>query len=477
MRGGFLCLLVFWSLVGLAGAQEATLPQLATVEVYRQNYDWLTPWNRKSVESETASAWQVQPGWWLTTADVVGNASLVQLRPQGQATIQEARIRLFDDAANLALLELPDSDNASAVTWGEATPGEATVLYLDHQGAQEGAITLDQLALGFRKQTDTWLPVYTGSMGEVPLASGLPVLQAGRVIGLLVKRGSNPAHVLPAQILENFVAQAPSGTLAPLPQRGFNWSSLPQPSVADQQGFPEGAEGAWVTQVLESGTGSEVLQPFDLLTRINDWTVDFEGQIRHPEWGRVPLDVILMNQFSAGDTVTLQVYRGSRQQTLTTTIAARQVDRHLPLRTRNQAPRYVLRGGLLFQELTYDYLSIWGERWADQAPVRLRLFPLLDALRPGNPNQRIVLLAQVLPDAINIGYEDLEHEVVEAINGHPIHRLEDVLDALKTPQDAYHRIEFMSGASRHQVVLPVAELPQAHERLMRNYQIPALEHL
>ncbi len=476
MRAGLFFLLLVWSTLSWA-APEHSAPPLATVEVYRQDYDWLTPWNRKSVESETARAWQVQQGWWLTTADVVGNASLVQLRPLGQPTSQEAQIRFFDDDANLALLETASPDNTSTVTWGEATPGEATVAYFDHQGAQEGSITLDQLALGFRKQTDTWLPVYTGSMGDLPLTSGLPVLQSGGVIGMMVQRGSAPPHLLPAQILENFVEQAHSGTLARLPQRGFNWGMIPQPSVAAQQGFPEDAQGAWITQVLESGTGSEVLQQFDLLTRINEWEVDFEGQIRHPQWGRVPLDVLLMNQFSAGDVVQLEVYRGSQKQLLTTTIAARQVNRHLPLRTRNQAPRYVLRGGLLFQELTYDYLSIWGERWADQAPVRLRLFPLLDELRPGNSNQRIVLLSQVLPDAINIGYEDLEHEVVEAVNGQPIHRLEDLLKALESPQGGYHRIEFMSGATRHQVVLPVDELPAAHQRLMRNYQIPALEHL
>ncbi|NBU68689.1 MAG: hypothetical protein EBS49_03570, partial [Verrucomicrobia bacterium] len=34
-------------------------------------------------------------------------------------------------------------------------------------------------------------------------------------------------------------------------------------------------------------------------------------------------------------------------------------------------PRYVVLGGLVFQELTGAYLQEWGDKWSERAPQRL----------------------------------------------------------------------------------------------------------
>lgn len=479
MRGRLVALALLWASTLWSAPEPPPPVVVAELEVYRQEFDWLIPWNRKPVESETGRAWQVRPGWWMTTADLVGNASLVQLKIPRHLEALQAQVRLLNDSANLALLqtEPPDNNTPSPVTWGEARPGTAEALVIGHQGPELQEVKLERLILGLRERTETWVPVYVGSLGQEPPPSGTPLFQGKALVGMLVHRGSGTPHLLPAQLLQRLINLSGEESASLLPQRGFDWRPLPHPSVGEYLGLPPGLQGVWIPQVWESGTGSEALQPQDVLTHLNGWGVDDEGQIQHPLWGRVPLDVMLILEFHSGDPLTFQGYRDGKPFMVSTRVSIRQAEQHIPRQTYNVPPRYVIRGGLLFQELSRDYLQIWGKRWAEHAPIRLRLFPLLDEARPGNPDQRIVLLSQVLPDAVNIGYEDLEHEIVAAVNGTPVHRLEDLVEAMQQPPGAFHQIEFMTGASRHMVVLPVSELPEAHRRLQSNYQIPELENL
>ena len=150
-------------------------------------------------------------------------------------------------------------------------------------------------------------------------------------------------------------------------------------------------------------------------------------------------------------------------------------------------PRYLIRGGLLFQELTVNYLEVWGQNWQNRAPLRLRLFKQLDRSRiekfsklknlKNQDQERIVILSQVLPDAVNIGYQELRNLVVKRANGRKVIHLESLAEALKHPQTGFHRIEFLPGSERVQVVLPEMELSKADERIMKNFQIPRLESL
>ena len=150
-------------------------------------------------------------------------------------------------------------------------------------------------------------------------------------------------------------------------------------------------------------------------------------------------------------------------------------------------PRYLIRGGMIFQELTLNYLEVWGQNWKNRAPLRLRLFKQLDLTRTTNASrtklpkhptsERIVILSQVLPDVVNIGYQELRNMVVKKVNGKKVVNLESMVEALQNPQTDFHRVEFLPDSDRVQIVLPVQELVNADERIMKNFQIPRLQSL
>ena len=137
---------------------------------------------------------------------------------------------------------------------------------------------------------------------------------------------------------------------------------------------------------------------------------------------------------------------------------------------------------------------MWGANWKTRAPIRLRLFleenktVMIDG---GNKTSdsysetrdstelppRIVLVTHVIPDPLNIGYQELSNAIVLQVNGRYINRLKDVTDAFLYPQNDFHRIDFMPGAKRLSVVLPVAELEKSNRRIKNNFRIPKLQAL
>ena len=81
----------------------------------------------------------------------------------------------------------------------------------------------------------------------------------------------------------------------------------------------------------------------------------------------------------------------------------------------DEPPSYYVLGGLIFQELTRQYLKEWGANWEKDAPqdfvyldkFQLELFP--------EGKRRVVIVSQLLPDKRKSGYDDLSHRQVKTL--------------------------------------------------------------
>src|SRR5256714_15174115 len=79
----------------------------------------------------------------------------------------------------------------------------------------------------------------------------------------------------------------------------------------------------------------------------------------------------------------------------------------------DQPPRYYVLGGMIFQELSRQYLKDWGPNWQREAPQRLvyldhfqwELFP--------DRNRRVAILSQVRPRNRTIRYADLPYRMAQ----------------------------------------------------------------
>jgi hypothetical protein len=136
----------------------------------------------------------------------------------------------------------------------------------------------------------------------------------------------------------------------------------------------------------------------------------------------------------------------------------------------DQQPKYLIVGGLIFQELSVSYLGEYGKDWASRAPIDLVYYYQNQDYRNGDHREKIIIISKVIPTPFTIGYEDFSDLVVTRVNGHAIRKLADVATAIKTPQGGFHKIEVEQPPGI--IYLDPKEVPLIHQIIRKRYRIP-----
>ena len=147
----------------------------------------------------------------------------------------------------------------------------------------------------------------------------------------------------------------------------------------------------------------------------------------------------------------------------------------IPTLSFDAQPRYLVSGGLVFQQLTGAYLQEWGDKWTERAPQRLvELFSFQQEKR-ADPEKKVVFLSQVLPAAINLGYQQYSGLVLERLNGKEIYSLADLAAVLDEAKEGNLVFEFMDDPGK--LVLDAVEVRAKQEEIGKAYGISELRKL
>ena len=138
-------------------------------------------------------------------------------------------------------------------------------------------------------------------------------------------------------------------------------------------------------------------------------------------------------------------------------------------------PRYLVAGGLVFQQLTGAYLQEWGDKWTERAPQRLVELFSFQLEKRADPEKKVVFLSQVLPAAINLGYQQYSGLVLEKVNGKEIHDLSELASVLDEAKEGSLIFEFMDDPGK--LVLDAGEVRQKQQEIQKAYGISELRKL
>ena len=141
----------------------------------------------------------------------------------------------------------------------------------------------------------------------------------------------------------------------------------------------------------------------------------------------------------------------------------------------DQPPRYFVLGGLIFQELSRQYLKEWGPNWQREAPQRLVYMDHFQSELFPERNRRVVILSQVLPANSTIGYDDLAYLTVKKVNGKEIKSLDELAEAAKQPVNGFIKIE--TEEDPKQIELDASQVAAEAQELQENYGISSLQRL
>lgn len=470
---------------------ERKAESLVRVNVTLQSYDFTKPWSKRppfqrravgpvlKVQKETRV---------LVTAELVGNATYVELEKPVSGEKTPATVEVVDYECNLALIRPENPEflkEFKPLTVENSHIGDTLAVWqVETNGsllATQGLLTAAEVTSYPVDGNSTFL-IYRLTSPLQPREGSftIPVVNGNRLTGMLMRydgRTQN-ADIIPAPVIAHFLkgAERKEG-YAGFPRVGIGFSPLRDPQLRRYAGLKEGQEGVYITDVDDNGPAAKAgVKTGDVLLSVDGEAVDQDGNFDDPLYGKTSIAHLLSTHFP-GAKVPVKIWRKSEEHSLTLELTPTSEKRSViePF-TIDRAPRYYVLGGLVLQELSRQYLKEWGSDWYKKAPERFVYFDQYQAsIFKDDPRERIVILSLVLPSPTTIGYEELGGQTVTAINGIPLKDLTDVDKALAASQDGFHRIDFAEAPK--QIVLDAKEIAAIEAELLGNYGIPAVKNL
>jgi hypothetical protein len=306
----------------------------------------------------------------------------------------------------------------------------------------------------------------------------VPVFKEDRLVGLVMRYDprTQTADVVPAPVINHFLASAGREPYAGFPRAGLTFSDTRDPQLRRFAKLPNGTGGAYITRVLPGSPAETAgIKVGDVLLRVDGKAIDQDGNYEDARFGKVSLAHYVSTVLEAGQKVPLVVWRDGAETQLEITLSPRDRSRMISQPYLFDAPpKFVIVGGLVFSELSRQFLREWGPNWQREAPFRL---VYLDRFQSELPPDRgkIVFVSGVLPGPNTLGYENLSYEIVEEVNGKAIKSLADLAEAVDNPADEFHRIKLAEDPGL--VILDVEGSKAEEERIKRDYRLPSLRQL
>ena len=218
------------------------------------------------------------------------------------------------------------------------------------------------------------------------------------------------------------------------------------------------------------------LQAGDIITSISNNEIDQNGNYVDPLYGKLEFTNLLTAHTFAGDTVPFKIQRTGKPMTLNITVQHRApTDYVIPPYSLTDPPTYYVLGGLIFQELTRQYLKEWGANWQKEAPPRFVYMDRFQTELFPDAKRRVVILSQVLPATGTIGYDDFSYLTVTKVNGKEVKSLADLAAAVKEPINGFIKVE--TEEDPKQLELDAKQVEQEAPDLQQSYGITSLQRL
>jgi S1-C subfamily serine protease len=461
---------------------------LVRVNVTGQPYDYFKPWQKKAPFSKRGLGAVLQGGRVIVTADLVANQNYVELERAESGDKTAADVKVIDYEANLALLEPTDKKFLEGLSplelAGDTAVGDRIAAWqLEPTGAlvvTEGIVTTVQM---MKYPVD--LGQFLGYRISIPMqyrenSYTVPLVKNNKLAGLLLRFDprTQVLDAIPAPIIAHFLKDAAKEHYAGFPSAGFSFFSTRDPQLRAYAGQTGKAAGVYVTAVEPHSPAEKAgLQAGDIVTEVGNNDVDQNGNYVDSFYGKLEFTNLLTSRAFSGDTVPLQIQRQGKPMTLSMQLEHRSAkDYVIPPYNLDQAPNYYILGGLIFQELSRQYLKEWGPNWQKEAPQRFVYLDRYQSELFPEGNRRVVVMSQVLPANNTIGYDDLAFLTVKKVNGKEVKSLGEFAVAVKQPlEGGFIKIE--TEEDPKQIELESSAIADEAQTLQENYGISSLQRL
>lgn len=477
------CIILFSSCISFTNTsqQDNTVEiRSAVVKIFNTSLSpsYYTPWKMQNHIRMTGSGAIIKDKMILTNAHVVSDSTYIQVQKENSPQKYDAHIVHIGHECDLALLTVDDPDFFTGTTeleFNQQIPALKSIVttYGYPSGGQrisitEGVTSRIQVSNYIHSNQSSLLMIQTDAAIN-PGNSGGPVIQDGKIVGIAFQvnpDAKNMGFFIPMPIISFFLLDIEDGRFDGFSKLGIYWDRLENQSFRNYLGMTGDMSGIFISSTIEGGSAFSYLQSGDVILSIDGTPIGNDGSI--PFAGGRIMFSHLINKKQVGGNLQLEVLRNKQLENM-----------NIPLKTYNERivtyteyeelPRYFIYGGIVFQVLNREYLSIWRNWWynADRELLYIYSYSELDNLF--RYKEEFVIINIILPDPVNTYISNVNYKIVNKVNGKEITRLEDVIEAIKHPVGKFLIIELDGYHSP--LVLVAEDVEKANRGLLQKYGI------
>jgi S1-C subfamily serine protease len=448
-----------------------------------QSYDFFRPWSKKAPSNRRGLGAVIDGGEVLVTAELVWDSNFIELEKPDTGERASAKVAVVDYETNLALLkpnnpdflrDLRPLDTSVAPKVGD----HLSVVQLESNGtpvSTEALLTSAEVGHYVLDDYSYLLFKLSCPLQYRDNSFTLPIVQDHHLISMLLRYDprSQTIEAVSTQVIQHFLKEAEHQPYQGFPSFGISFSTTRDPQFRRYQKLSDSEGGIYVDDVEPDAPAAQAdIQAGDILLSVGGKSIDPDGDYDDSLYGRLSITHFITTLSYSGQKVPVTLLRhGERKDVVVSLFHKPPQDYVIDPYVIGRPPRYLILGGLVFEELSRQYLREWGPSWQREAPQRFVYFDHYQADLFPKP-RKIVFLSQILPSNDTIGYPQLNYMAVERVNGQPIYRLEDLAKAMEKPINGFHKIEF--DLDPKVMYLDAAKVQENAAELQKTYSLPAM---
>lgn len=456
---------------------------MVQVNATNQEFRQIQPWTKGEPSYSTGFAIYLGDGKFLTAANIVYEASYVDLRYPNKSRKVPAKVTAFDPEANLAILEVKNKKDADFVAnlvpveFGSPAKinDQMEIWQFNNEGlplVTNGTLQATDFSSPFIGENGFTLYNIKAPITTIQGGAGNPVIKDGKLIGLSNRCNTENQQVFATThtTLKSFLDQIKSGTYKGFPIDGLMVAELTDEVFRRYLGLPESGGGLYVSDLPKHGNFYQAgLRSGDVILAVNDIPLDALGMYQDANLGPVSCSTLLNEAAQIGDVIKLKVSRRqddgkAKEMDLHVTLNRSALDKDIIDHQSFPEPGYTIYGGMTFTPLSTALIREIMNVTNNRMPPTLS-----DALKNKDKYQEdgveeIVTYLFAIPTKATLGYDRLSPSIVESVNGVKVKSLKHLNELLDGPaQNNVHHLRI--NRSPYSMYISKDEADKANKQL------------
>ena len=458
-------------------AQEDVTGSIVKIYTVYNKHSYFRPWQMEGQRSATGSGCIIEGNRILTNAHVIADATFVQVKRAGTAKKYTAEVDIVGHECDLAILKVKDSSffkDTAPVEIGElAEVRDEVATYGFPAGGEELAITEGVVSrVELQEYSHSYARLLSCQIDAAinPGSSGGPVIKEDKIVGVAFKAmgGENIGYMVSVPVIDHFLEDIEDGKYDGIPGLGLSFQKIENPDMRNMYRMSEEQDGVLVNKIYPGSPAKGSLKEGDVIFSVDGINVANNGTVEFRKNERTSFEYVIQNK-SITDTVGFEILRDGKVMKLDIklTIPVNHC-RLVPHDQYDVEPIYYIVGGLVFMPLTSNYLDVRLMDDEYSSDNLLNLFPYYDDGEPSEERREVVVLATVLADELNVGYQDLEDIVIVKVNGKNVSELKDLVEAVEENEGRFHVFVDVMGK---QIVVDREKTDERSGIILENYKV------